>query len=114
MNRASLYLLTRDQKRRRDRTSFDALVDGPASGAVTLPANGRFAFVATADCEAGTPVATITGPTTYDIESREMVAGESLVVDALELGTVVTVHQGFDLYVLDGLNVGNKICEGAA
>lgn len=114
MNPTARYQLTRDQKRRRDRTSFDALVKTPASGAVTLPANGRFAFVATADCEAGVPVASVAGPTNYDIKSREMTAGQSLVVDRLELGTVVTVDAGFDMYVLDGLSTGSKICEGAA
>jgi hypothetical protein len=112
MNKATRHLLTRARKLRQNLSAFADLISAPASGSVTLPANGRFAFVAVGAKVAGTPIADLVGPSNRSIASPAMADGEALVLDNAERATVVTVHAGFDLYVTDKLNTMFKICGG--
>lgn len=112
MSFLTTYRLNRARKRRQDWAAFASLIKTPASGTVTLPANGHFAFIATADCPSGTSVASLSGASSKSISSPAMVAGQALNLDYAERGTVVTVHANFAMYAKDGLSVPHKICGG--
>jgi len=98
---------------RQNRSAYASLIDDPTEAEITLPANGTFAFQATAAHSAGATVCTVAGPTNRAIACPAMEDGDFFRLDRLERGSVVTVSAGFDMLLHMGLGVYVKIAEGA-
>lgn len=107
----SLY--QKKQTERRNRSLYASLIEDPTESEITLPANGRFAFLATASHDAGETVCTVAGPSDRTIVCKAMASGAYQKLDGLERGSVVTVSAGFDMLLDMGLGVYVKIAEGA-
>ena len=97
------------RKKRQNISAFRSLLETPAVGSVTLPANARLAFRSVAGAIAGTTAATLTGTSTRTIHSPALAAGEFVTLDYAERDTVVTPASGFDVLIDIGLGKFQKI-----
>lgn len=111
MNWAVLQL-QKARKARQAISGFKLLIAAPVVGAVVLPASGCFALRSNVASVPGTVAATIVGATTRTIKTLNMDAGNTLTVDHIERGCVVTPSAGFDLLLDTGLGVLVKISGG--
>lgn len=108
------YLRRKHRKERENRDRFAALIETPAAGVFTMPANGRIRFVATAGAVEGGIAATLEGTfPERTIQTPELAAGGYVKLDGLERGVVVTVEAGFEAEVDLGLGKWATIAEGA-
>lgn len=108
-------LTLRQQQKRRERqnvTAFLALLKTPGASGAVLPASGTFALVSRAGTAAIT-AATFTGTRTHTVGVPALVAGAPHLIGKLEIGTVVTLVSGFDLYLDTGLGTYRKVLHGA-
>lgn len=103
----SCYL--KKQRIRRDGKKFRALIAVNDDATVTLPANARVSFVSVAGCSAGTTAAVLTGPHTRTIKTKLLAAGQRVVIDRVERGTLVTLQAGFQAYIDSGLGKWRRI-----
>lgn len=78
-----------------DPFAFQALVQDPVQGPVTLPGAARIVIVATND-EPGETAVTIAD---HRVRSRTMNPGQRAIVGTAKKGDVVTPHPGFDVQV---------------
>lgn len=97
------------RKNRQDVSKFASLIETPASGAVVLPASGRFAFKSISGATAGTDVATVVTSVTRQIKSPVMEEGGLLVMDRLHVGSSITLESDFELFLDTGLGNYKKI-----
>lgn len=95
--------ILREQMARRDRSEFADLIETPAVGAVTFPANARFALRSVSGNAAGVTAATVTGPSTRTIKVPALAAGQRSTIHYAEAGSVVTPEAGFDVLLDNGL-----------
>lgn len=106
-------VIAKHRKERQNRTAFDALLASPSTGAITLPASARLALRSTAGALAGATAATITSSANRTIKTPVLAAGESMPLDYVERGAVVTPSSGFEVLLDIGLGRFEKIGEGA-
>lgn len=108
------YLRRKHRRARADRDRFAALIDTPAVGVFTMPANGRIRFVATAGSVAGAIAATLEGTFgTRTIQTPVLAAGGYVKLDSIEKDVVVTVEATFEAQVDLGMGNWATIAEGA-
>jgi hypothetical protein len=100
----------REQRAKRDRSLFAALVASPGSGDIVFPANASVYFRSVAGCAAGTTAASYNGRT---IETPLLAAGQAVFAGFIERGTTVTPASGFEVLIDTGLGRRSKIGEGA-
>jgi hypothetical protein len=114
------YLRRKHRKERENRDRFAALIQTPATGSFTMPANGRIRFVATAGSVEGATAATLEGtfhdgdaPVERTIRTPVLAAGGYVKVDSIEKDVVVNVEATFEAQVDMGLGKWATIAEGA-
>ena len=101
------------RKERQDVTEFDAYVQTPAAGSLTLPSSGRFCLVATSAATAGVTALTITNDKTTTIAPvTNLDIGATIPVDHIPFDSLVTVAAGWDLLLDTGLGNYKKIVGG--
>lgn len=100
----------REQRAKRDRSLFAALVASPGSGDIVFPANATVYFRSVAGCAAGTTAASYKGRT---IETPLLAAGGAVPAGFVERGTTVSPAIGFEVLIDMGLGRVAKIGEGA-
>ncbi|MFA7175013.1 MAG: hypothetical protein WC340_16695 [Kiritimatiellia bacterium] len=105
--------LQKARKVRQNISAFKRLIAAPASGAVVLPASGRFALRSNAPSTPDTVAAIIVGANTRTIKTLAMSAGTRMTLDHIERGCVVTPSANFDLLLDTGFGVFVKIAGGA-
>lgn len=110
---ATLGHIYQRRKARANRALYDDLVASPVTGAMTAPANARIGLRPGTSITAGDPLATLTGPSTRNITSEGLAAGDLQVVERIERGTVVTAETGVEVMLDIGLGRFAKIAEGA-
>ena len=104
---------------------YKALIKTPATGAFTLPANGKFAVKSTAGNIANATALTLAGyhstqsnadplpkPTpgsTRTVKVPLLAAGKMYKIGNLQRAAVVTMSVGFELWVHTGLGVYKKV-----
>lgn len=104
------------RKARRERqnvSAFKALRATPAVAPFALPAGARLGFRRASIVAEDTTAATLTGPSTRTIKTPALAAGEIMVLDFAERGTLVTPAFGFDVMLDVGQGRFEKIGEGA-
>jgi len=96
----------REQRSKRDRAAFRALITTPANGVMTFPANAAVYLRSVAGCAAGTSAATFNGRT---IKTPLLAAGGVAYAGYVERGTALTPASGFDVIISVGLGRVAKI-----
>ena len=113
------------RKAKQDRSAFATLIDTPAFGSFTMPANGRIRFVVASGFAAGDLLATLVGPFkdqdpnsgTYGdnvdrlIKSPGLNANQHLVIDRLEKGVEITPETQVNVELDVGLGRWARIGE---
>jgi hypothetical protein len=100
----------REQRAKRDRSAFAALIGTPSSGPFTLPANARIVVRSVAGCVAGTTAATFNDRT---IKTPALMAGACVTVGQVERGVELAPASGFEVLIDMGLGRIAKVGEGA-
>ncbi len=99
----------REQRAKRDRSLFAALIASPGAGMITMPANASIYLRSVAGCVAGTTAATFNGRT---IGTPTLAAGGTMFAGYVERGTEFSPATGFEVLLAMGQGRVSKIGEG--
>lgn len=106
------YLLSKRNKDRQNRKTFDALIATPAVGSFAMPANGRLLVRSISGAAEGTLAVTITGPSSITISSIELAAGQTMFIGYIARASVVAAEADFEVLLDKGLGQYPKIATG--